>query len=79
MAAASTNKHSPAKPVYNFQSGLYALVTEPFELRLSPPSIEVVVLGIDHMSEFGLVEAARVEGALDGAGESRSGSIPVDI
>lgn len=48
---------------------------DPFELLLLPPSIEVVVLGIDHISEFGLVDAALVEGALEGAGESRSGSI----
>jgi hypothetical protein len=57
-------------------------VIEPLELLLSPPSIEVVVLGIDHIKEFGrvevaLVDGALVEGALEGAGVSRSGSILV--
>jgi hypothetical protein len=51
--------HKPKNPVYNLQSGLYTFM-ELFELLRSPPSIEAVVLGKDHITEEGLVDGAVV-------------------
>lgn len=53
-AAANASIHNPANPVYNFQSGLYAFVTELFELLLSPVLMDVA--GVDHATEDAIVE-----------------------
>lgn len=54
-AAANASIHNPVKPVYNFQSGLYAFVTTLFELLLSPLLL-IDVAGVDHVTEDAMVE-----------------------
>ena len=56
-ADAKASKHNPANPTYNFQSGLYAFVTEFLTLRLSP---YMDGAGVDHKTE-GAAEDAIVD------------------